>query len=213
MGFWAIAAPLIGAGASLLGAKKSSDAAKDAAQAQADSTQAGIDETKRQFNITQDNLKPFLKRGNEAGTALSDLLMGRTTFDPNDTPGFTASLKEGLGATEKSGFARGQGLSGRTLSALQDLGQKYSYSAYNNRVNQLAGLAGTGQTAGNALGVYGANSSNSVSNLLTQGGNARASGIIGSNNAFQSGLENVGKSLSPLADYLFKKNNNVEFKI
>lgn len=209
MGFWSIALPLVSAGASLFGAKKSSDASKEAANIQANATADGIAENRRQFDVTQNNLKPFLKRGNEAGNELSNLLLGRTTFDPNDTPGFTASLNEGLKATEKSAFARGQGLSGRTLALLQDLGQKYSYGAYNNRINQLAGLAGTGQTAGNTLGFIGGNSSSQIGSLLTQGGNARASGVIGSNNAFQSGLENTIKSLEPL----FNSNNRPELRI
>lgn len=198
MGFWSVAIPIVGAAASIFGAKKSSDASKEAANIQADATAAGIAENRRQFDVSQRNLKPFLDRGNEAGSALSNLLMGRTSFNPSSTPGYTASLNEGLKAAERSAFARGQGLSGRTLTSLQDLGQKYNYGAYNNRINQLAGLAGTGQTAGNVLGAYGANSANNVSSLLTQGGNARASGIIGSNNAWQSGIENAGKSLMTL---------------
>ena len=214
MGFWALAIPsLIGAGASLLGAKKSSDASKEAARIQDKSTQDGIKETRRQFDITQKNLKPFLNRGNEAGSKLFNLLTGKETFDRNSVPGYSEALDAGIDTVQKSAFARGKGLSGRTLAALNDYGRRFDQSAFNTRLNQLAGVAGTGQTAGNTLGIIGGNTASSVSNLLTQGGNARASGVIGSNNAWQSGFENIGKSLSSLGGYLFNNNNGPEFKV
>lgn len=187
------------------GDRAKAGASKDAAQIAADSQREGIGETRRQFDATQNNLKPFLKRGNEAGDRLSNLLLGRTTFDPNDTPGYTASLNEGLKATERSAFARGQGLSGRTLASLQDLGQKYSYGAFNNRINQLAGVSGTGQTAGNTLGFLGNNNASNISNLLGNVGDARASGVLGATNANANALGNLGSGVSTAANALFNK--------
>lgn len=190
---------IIGIGGSIYGAAKSGSAAKEAAAAQLASTEKAIAEQRRQFDITQSNLQPFLRRGNVAGHRLSSILFGSTKFDPNSIPGFTEALDQGLKSTERSAFAQGQGLSGRTLASLFNQAQGASYNAFNNYANQLAGVAGTGQTAGTNLGTFGSNNSSTIGNLLTQGGNARASGIIGANNALQQGINNT---IGPLTDLL-----------
>lgn len=190
---------IIGIGGSIYGAAKSSSDAKAAAAAQLASTEKAIAEQRRQFDITQSNLQPFLRRGNVAGHRLSSILFGSTKFDPNSIPGFTEALDQGLKSTERSAFAQGQGLSGRTLASLFNQAQGASYNAFNNYANQLAGVAGTGQTAGTNLGTFGSNNSSTIGNLLTQGGNARASGIIGANNALQQGINNT---IGPLTDLL-----------
>lgn len=190
---------IIGIGGSIYGAAKSSSDAKAAAAAQLASTEKAIAEQRRQFDITQSNLQPFLRRGNVAGHRLSSILFGSTKFDPNSIPGFTEALNQGLKSTERSAFAQGQGLSGRTLASLFNQAQGASYNAFNNYANQLAGVAGTGQTAGTNLGTFGSNNSSAIGNLLTQGGNARASGIIGANNALQQGINNT---IGPLTDLL-----------
>lgn len=54
------------AGANLVSGAMSADAAGDAADTQAGATQAGIDEQRRQFDITQENLQPYLGAGRRA---------------------------------------------------------------------------------------------------------------------------------------------------
>lgn len=78
-----------------------------------------------------------------------------------------------------------------------------------NKFNRMAALAGVGQQAVNTLGSQGsqaagnvsniyANMGNSLANLATQGGNARASGYVGSANAWGSGLNNISNNLMNL---------------
>jgi hypothetical protein len=60
------------------------------------------------------------------------------------------------------------------------------------RYNQLAGVAGTGQTAAMGGAQLGAQSAGTIADLLTQGGNARAAGIVGGANAMGNAFSNVG---------------------
>ena len=65
---------IIGAGASLLGASMQSDASEEAAKIQKKASQQALAEQKRQFDIQQQNLAPWLGVGSEAQYKLADLL-------------------------------------------------------------------------------------------------------------------------------------------
>jgi hypothetical protein len=67
----------------------------------------------------------------------------------------------------------------------------------NQQWNRLASLAGLGQAATAQVGAAGQNSANQISDLLTQGGNARASGVIGGANA----LAQLGQIPGQIAAY------------
>jgi hypothetical protein len=143
-------------------------------------------------------------------------------FDARDfqgDPGFQFRMGEGEKAIQRSAAARGGALGGATLKALARFGQDYASNEYDrafsrafntfqtdqgNTFNRLSSLAGTGQQAVNQLnsdaGQYGANAGqnilgtgNTLANLATQGGNARASGYIGAGNAWQNALGTIGQ--------------------
>jgi hypothetical protein len=64
----------------------------------------------------------------------------------------------------------------------------------NTLFNRYATLANVGQTATSELNAAGSNYANNAGNLLTQGGNAQASGIIGGANAVSNGLGSIGNT-------------------
>ena len=133
--------------------------------------------------------------------------------EQND-PGFQAREQLGQEALERSAAAKGTLLTGGTLKDTEQFAQDYAsneyanvYSralgeyqqAYNifnqqqtNQFNRLASLAGLGQTAAgqltSAAGQFGATGAN----LLTNIGNSQAAGIVGSANAYGTGLSNIG---------------------
>jgi hypothetical protein len=101
------------------------------------------------------------------------------------TPSYQFDLAEQKKALENSQAARGGLLSGNALRATQEAASGLANREYGNYWNRLAGIAGVGQTANNALSSLGANTANAVNENILQGGNARASGYAakGQNNA------------------------------
>lgn len=190
--------PALGIAGSLIGSSKSARASRDAARIQSQASAASAAEERRQFDITQQNIQPFLKEGQRAVGRLGDILLQGGDLNAPDIPGLDRAKQAGLDAVEGSAFARGQGLSGRTMASLFNQGQSFDFAASRDFLNRLSSLSGGGQTAGTNLGSLGAQSAGRVSSLLQSGGDARASGVVGANNAFQGGLTGVSKGLTDL---------------
>lgn len=176
------------AGASVVSGLLGSSASKRAARAQEQATQASIAEQRRQFDITQQNMQPWLETGRNALATLQD---------PNafqQSPGYNFLQQQGMQGIERSAAARGGAASGNALKALAQFNTGLAQQDYGNWWNRQAGLAGVGQAAATNLGNFGAQTANNVSNSLMAGGDARASGIIGQANslsgALNSGLNN-----------------------
>jgi hypothetical protein len=180
----ATAVAAVGAGAAVYGANKSAKAAKSAAKTQAAAADAGVAEQRRQFDITQANQAPWLAAGQKA--------LGNLTNDPaaafQSDPGYQYALDQQQRAIQHSAAARGTLGSGNTLKALQQNAIGLADQNYGNWWNRQAGLAGVGQAAANNLAAYGQNNANNVSQLLVGQGDARASGIAGSANAWNAGI-------------------------
>ncbi len=140
-------------------------------------------------------------------------------------PGFDFRLAEGMKALDRSAAARTGVLNGGAVKAAERYAQDYSSGEYDkaysrtfneyqtgqtNTYNRLAALAGLGQTATSTLGQQGSTAASGVTNnlittgtsladLATQAGNARASGYVGSGNAWNGALGGVSSNLSSLA--------------
>lgn len=110
------------------------------------------------------------------------------------SPGYQFRLAEGQKAGQNAFAAKGGAYSGNALKALADYNQNSASAEYGNWWNQIAGLAGVGQTSANTLASVGQNYAGAVGNNLMQGADARASGIIGTaavnRNAFNQGMQN-----------------------
>jgi hypothetical protein len=78
------------------------------------------------------------------------------------------------------------------MRALQERGAGIASQQYGNYVNRLAALAGIGQSATQTGAQLGAQMSGNVSNLLAAQGDARASGVAGSANAWGNALGTIG---------------------
>lgn len=139
---------------------------------------------------------PYAQLG-DFGSLSRDFSMADFQADP----GYQFRFDEGQKALERSAAAKGRFLGGSTLKALtrygQDMGSQEYGNAFNRfqtnrntRFNQLAAVAGIGQTANGQLAQVGMNTANNNAQLMGQLGNAQSAGIMGQSNAWSNALTN-----------------------
>lgn len=118
-------------------------------------------------------------------------------------PGYQFRMDEAMKALNRSAASRGQLFSGGTLKDLQGYSQGLAsqeygnaYNRFNNdrsqRFNQLAALAGIGQTANGQLMQGGMNAVNNMSNAALQAGNAASAGAAAQGNIWGNFANNMG---------------------
>ena len=200
-----IGSSLIGAGASLFGASEQADAAEAAAELQL-----------AMFQRTRKDLRPWRTVGKQAIFELSKLYglplsnkqrkkIEKATGQPYDreeqqqaafdrfreSPDYQFRLDEGIRAIDRSAAARGRLNSGATGRELARYGQGLASAEFGNYTNRLAGLAGFGQTANQALGEFGVNAARNAGVFTAGAGEARASGYTGAANVLTGGAEDL----------------------
>ena len=215
--------PAIAIGGSAVGGLLSSNnqarASRRAASAQVQSA-AEASRLQREMFAEQNRLQePFRQGGLTSQNRLLELMgIGGNTgsedygrfsrdFGMDDfeaDPGYAFRLSEGNKQLERSAASRGMVLSGQMFKGLQrfgqDMGAQEYQNAFNryqtnrsNQLNPLQSLMGAGQTATNALtGAAGQLGQNLGENALGAG-NARASGYVGSANAYTNMFTQLGK--------------------
>lgn len=176
--------------------KSGADAAAEAARLQAAGGDKALAENMRQFNIGQENLAPWLKAGKGALDEQQSLMglngdSAGAMRTLQNSPGYQFRLSQGQKSLDAGLAARGGMGSGKSLVAGNIFNQDNASSEYGNRLNQLAGLSGTGQSTAGQLGQLGANYATNQGNIYTGVANAQgAAGIAGANSR-QSGLLGV----------------------
>jgi len=180
------------------GSGDAEDAAEAAAATQERSYGQGIDEQRRQFDATQENLAPWLEAGESALSTQQNLLglsgkdaQQKAYDDYSMSPGQKFLRDRGEKAIIRQHMAIGGAGGGRVRSALNRQGIGFAAQDFGNYYNRLAGVSGTGQTTATGLGRLGANAATNISNLYGLQGNARASGILGSQQERSKGMSNI----------------------
>lgn len=107
------------------------------------------------------------------------------------TPGYQFQMDQGTAAVNALAGARGGLNSGRTMQDLTTFGQGLANQEYNNYLNRLTGMSGSGQAAAGAQANAATNAAAGVSNALSGIGNAQAAGAIGQANAWTGALNNL----------------------
>lgn len=178
--------------------KTAEEATRKAAQTQAEAYGMGIDEQRRQFDISQENMAPWLEAGTGALGLQQDFLglsgseAQQTAYDNYTmSPGQEFLRARGEKAITRNAAAIGGLGGGGVRSALNQQGIGFAAQDFGNYYNRLAGVSGTGQTAASNLGQLGANTASNISNMMGQQGNARASGILGGAQAGIQGTSNL----------------------
>jgi len=119
----AIIAAGIAAAGVVGGALISSGAEGKATEAIVSAEDRATAEQRRQFDITREDVAPWLETGKAALEQYSGLVMGGGDTEAmqeglRQYPGYQFALEEGIGAIEKSSAARGLTQSGQTLIAV-----------------------------------------------------------------------------------------------
>jgi hypothetical protein len=213
------------AGSSILGGVSQSRAARRAADAQVQSAaeasrlqremfdrQVQLQEPFRQGGITgQNRIMELLGIGGDA-TAGDYGRFGRdfSMADYEADPGYAFRLAEGNKALERSAAARGMLMSGQMFKGAQRFGQDLASQEYqnafnryqtnrSNQLNPLGTLMASGQGASNVLSGAAGQLGTQLGENAMGAGNARASGYIGSANAYAQALQSAGNAFSGFA--------------
>lgn len=107
------------------------------------------------------------------------------------SPGYQFRRDEGTRGLERSAASRGGAFSGNALRQLAEFNSGLASQEFGTYVNQLAGIAGVGQTATNQTAAYGAQHADNAGRNALYAGDARASGIIGQSNAYGQGISDL----------------------
>jgi len=199
---WGVAS----AAAAIGGALLTSDATRSAANKQADANNNALAEQGREFDITQENQKPYLEAGNVALGKLA--LENDVPLDARGIqmdPGYQFGLQQGQQAIDRKTAAAGGRISGAALKAAAQYGTDYATTGYNaayaranqartDRLNRLAALAGIGQTATQNVDAAGANSANARSALMQAAGDNAGAATMAQANIWG----NAGNQLAAL---------------
>lgn len=198
--------------ASIASSKAQSKAAKSAAAAQAAAVQSTLQLQEKMYDQTREDTLAWRDVGEFAINAIRESYPDGV-FDPSvynfkADPGYDFRKAEGEKAIRRAAAASGRRFSGQTMKDLlrynQDLASNEFQTAYNRNLvnkttnfNQLATLAGIGQTGVSQVAGAGQNYANQGSNALLYGGQAQANAAYAIGDAragMYGGLATAGRN-------------------
>ena len=198
--------------------KNQTEAINTGSQLASDSADKAIKLQKEMYDTSRADQEPWRQAGANAlsqlsygtgvpGSATGTGVLGELSkpfseVDYKEDPGYAFRLSEGIKALDRSASSRGQVLSGGALKGLTEYGQNMGSQEYQNafnryttsqnqRFNQLASIAGVGQTANNALGQAGQAYATSAGNTaMSNAANQANAGLAlaGVNSSMYSGF-------------------------
>lgn len=205
------AVAVVGAVASVAGgamaASAQKKAAKRAAAAQVASDQMAIDEQRRQFDATRADLLPWQTAGKAALSNQGDLLglngagVQQSSIDQlKNSPLYQSLFGNGQETILANAAATGGLRGGNTQSALANFGRDTLAGVIQQQVANLGAVSEQGQGAATQTGVFGANATNAISNLLQSQGQARAGAYLASGAAQSGFIKDAAGALAGLAN-------------
>jgi len=222
-----VTAAIIGGGATLAAGYMGSQAAKKGAQQQADAARYAAQLQQEQFNLTNEQQKPYREAGYSALSDIGAMKPYLTQqYTPEDfaqgiDPGYQFRLQQGQLATQRAANMAGGGVSGNALQGMQDYTQGLASQEYGNAFNRfqtqrgniyntLAGIAGLGQTSLGQTTTAGTQAAGNIGANIANAGAAQAGGTIGSANALAAGLTGAGQNYM-LSQILAPKPSGVNY--
>lgn len=131
------------------------------------------------YNTSRIDMGPYREAGERALPYYGGIMgiPGYDKVDPTnalrETPGYNWMLDQGIGAIDRSAAARGMLGSGAEAKGLMKYGQGMADQSYNNYMNRLYNMIGTGQNAAAQTGQFGAQAAGAAGNALVAGGQAQ----------------------------------------
>lgn len=188
--------------------KQARKAAEKAAREQEEGIQAGIAEQRRQFDITQSNLQPFQEAGTAALGSQQDLL---GLNGPEAQAAAFAALEQSPGQqflrdrAQKNLLRNASAIGGlgggNVRSALVQQGVGFAQQDLQNQFGRLGQLAGQGQSAATSIGQFGTQSAGNIQQGLAASGQARASGILGVQQADAQQQQQMQQTAATVASF------------
>lgn len=195
-------------GSAVIGGLASSNAAGKAAKAQTNAANQANATQQHFFDVTQQNLQPFINTGTEAASKISKLqgLDGGSPSSMQSTleslPGYQFTNTQGLKSTQNSATARGLGVSGAAQKGAASYSTGLANQYYNNLLTGLQSTENTGANAAAGLGTDATNTGSSMGQNTIGAGNARAASDIATGSAIGNAASGIPNGL--IAGSLFK---------
>ena len=121
------------------------------------------------------------------------------------SPGYSFRQSEGIKALDRSAAAKGMTASGAQTKAVQEFGQNLASDEYNNYVNQLFNLSGSGQGATSSANNTSAALVSNAAENTARGGIARGSAYASGANALAGGISNAAQNAAMIGKYALNK--------
>ena len=204
------AAAIAGAGivGGLISANSQKKAAKSAANAQTAASDASIAEQRRQFDLSQQLVQPYVNAGVGALGQQQNLMgLNGTSAQQaainnlQNSPFLQSMYKQAENALLQNASATGGLRGGNIQGALADNRMNMLNTAYTNQLQNLGNLVTLGQNSATNTGTNAMAMANNISNLNTNIGQAQAGYALARGQATQNmlgglmgGLGMVGKS-------------------
>jgi hypothetical protein len=206
-----VTAALITGGSAIVGGYLSGQAAKQGAQTQADAMRESAAYQKQMFDIQNEQQKPYRESGY---SALKDIAamqpyltrqFGVEDFQAGIDPSYNFRLQQGNLATTNLANQAGGLIGGNALQGLTNYGQNLASTEYGNVFNRfqtqrsniynnLASIAGLGQTSLGQTGQLSANTAGNVGGAISGAGTAIGAGQIAAGNAMSGGLQGASNA-------------------
>lgn len=167
------------------------NAAKKSAKAQRDAANQANQTISEQNALIRQDLSPYRDLGNAA----ADRLGKASTGDMSQffaSPDYMFRQQQGTKNIGNSFAARGGAFSGNALKALTEYNSGLAANEYGNWWQRQQGLVNTGNNAAAQTGTFGQNAANNMAVNTVGAGNAQASGILSSANAYAGALSTLG---------------------
>lgn len=208
---------LVAGGSALLSSRSQRKAAETAAESQTQSAQMGIDEQRRQFDVMQQLLAPYVQGGTQAFQAQQALLglggeeqQQQAISTLEQSPLFQAQVRQGEEALLQRASATGGLRGGNIQGALAQFRPAMLQQQIQQQFANLGGLAQYGQASAARTGAGAQAAGTSIANLLGQQGAAQAGAELAQGRAnaqlfglplqyaaFQQGMGGFGGTQAP----------------
>ena len=206
-----VTAALISGGASIVGGYMAGQGAKAGAQTQADAMRESARLQKEMFDVQNENQRPYREAGY---SGLSDIVamkpyltkqFGPEDFQAGIDPSYNFRLEQGNLATTNMANRAGGAIGGNALRGLMDYGQGAASQEYGNVFNRfqtgrsniynnLASIAGLGQTSLGQTGQLSSNTAANVGGAISGAGSAIGAGQVAASNAYGGGIQGAGNA-------------------
>ena len=180
-------------GATLVSGYMQGQAAEGAAQTQAQASEAGIAEQRRQFDVVQKLLEPYVTGGTKAFEQQQALVgvqgpkaQRAAIAALEQSPAFQALQQQGENALLQQASATGGLRGGNVQAALAQFRPQLLSQLIEQQYSQLGGLAKYGQASAAGTGAAAQETGSNIAQLLAAQGAATAGGQLAAGKAFAS---------------------------